>query len=203
MRLQNDANNIIEAPDPSEHKYSKLKVKELKELCISRGLPAKGVKQVILDALLKDDALIAGGSIYDASLGVGVAGVSVGGEVSGSVSEEMKKMGTGDVDEGSVKSLKEESTSVSTSSDSDNSAASIYATMSDEHLREVCLSKCLSPSGDRSELLETLLGDIQADESVSAPISEMSFVRRYAEGLRADAPIYAMDPAVKKYKEIR
>ena len=197
MRLQNHANNIIEAPDPSEHKYSKLKVKELKELCLSRGLPGKGIKKVLLDALFQDDALNSGGSVTGSAGGVVSEGMSE--------SKEMKMSAGGD--DGVVKGNgdgEEVATPATSNSNSDtNSAASIYATMSVEFLREACLSKCLSPSGDRSELLETLLGDIQADESLIAPVSEMSFVRRYAEGLRVDAPIYAMDPAVKKYKEIR
>lgn len=184
--VDNNNSNSNSNSDSNNDKitHSKMTIKNLQVLCREKKLPVSGSKQSIIDRLVQ----------YD-----------LDNNVNNDVSNNINMIGN--LSPSNIQIEKEndyksdDNNNDSNDSNEKNSMYTIYNNMDKKSLIDICMSKCLSSSGSKEQLIDTLMrDDMAANDTVT---TEESFVQCFNEGLRKEIPLYTIQPPVKKYREIR
>ena len=201
MRLQNSGNSAIDntiitinndisnnnldgnsnsnsISDIDKITLSKMTVKDLQILCREKKLPVSGNKQSIIDRLVQFDS-----------------------ENNNLNSVNNNVNNNNYVNNNNVNIESNNNSNDSNDSPENNSMYTVYNNMDKKSLIDICRSKCLSSSGTKEQLIDTLMrDDMAANDTVT---TEDSFVQCFNEGLRKEIPLYTIQPPAKKYREIR
>ena len=171
----NDSNKII---------HSKMTVKNLQILCREKKLPVSGSKQSIIDRLVQFDSENNVNNNVNDNFSI----ISNSSPLANQIEKENNNNNNNNNENNNNNNEK-------------NSMYTIYNNMDKKSLIDICMSKCLSSSGSKEQLIDTLMrDDMAANDTVT---TEDSFVQCFNEGLRKEIPLYTIQPPAKKYREIR